>query len=293
MCCAWLFEPILGGQFRYSLGWYAGRTLQMAATYIVLLLFLSEKTALYANLARATIQRRGAFHARQIAMDAMAASIGHEITQPLAAVITNASAGILQAAEPQPDMKEVHATFSDIAAEGQRIKEIMGGVRAMFKDSTHDRQLLNLNKIVRDVLATAKPDLRHQGVAVKTNLDDDVPPVLGDSGQLHQVFLNLVTNALEAMPAVPGRPSVLTLNSRIMADSSAIAVTVEDTGTGITDKDSSRIFEPFFSTKVTGTGVGLTICRVIVEAHGGKLQVCANQPYGTIFRVILPRAGSE
>ena len=163
----------------------------------------------------------------------------------------------------------------------------------MFKKSAHDRQLLDLNKVVRDVLATVELELRLQRVTVKTDLDDDLPPVLADSGQLHQVFLNLITNALEAMGAVTGRPSVLTVSSGIVAGSSDIAVTVEDTGIGIADKDSGRIFEPFFSTKAAGTGVGLTICQVIIEAHGGKLQVSANQPYGTIFRVILPRGGNE
>jgi signal transduction histidine kinase len=206
---------------------------------------------------------------------------------------TNAGAGMRMAARAEPDMKEICATFSDIAEEGQRIKEIIGGVRAMFKKSAHDRQLLNINKAVRDALATAELDLRLQHVTVKTELDDDLPPVLGDSGQLHQVFLNLITNALEAMGAAIDRPSVLMVSSRVMAGTSDIAVSVEDTGIGIADMDSPRIFEPFFSTKVAGTGVGLTICQVIIEAHDGKLQVCRNEPYGTIFRVILPRGGNE
>ncbi len=163
----------------------------------------------------------------------------------------------------------------------------------MFKKSTHDRQLLDVNKVVRDVLATVELDLRLQRVIVKTDLDDDLPPVLADSGQLHQVFLNLVTNALEAMSGVAGRPSVLRVTSGIVAGSSDIAVTVEDTGVGIADKNSGRIFEPFFSTKAAGTGVGLTICQVIIEAHGGRLQVCANEPCGTIFRVSLPMGGDE
>jgi signal transduction histidine kinase len=295
-CCAWLVEVTLGGVFagsRYSLGWYTGRLYQMAATFTVLLLFLSETTALYANMARAAIQRRGARQARQIAMDAMAASIGHEIKQPLTAVITNANAGFRLATQAELDIQEVRATFSDIAAEGQRIKAIIGGIRTMFKKSDHDRQLLDVNQVVHDALATVALDLSLQRVIVETDLDHDLPPVLADSGQLHQVFVNLLTNAAEAMIAVAGRASVLTVRSGRMAGSSDIAVTVEDTGIGIADQDSRRIFEPFFSTKVSGSGVGLTVCQVIIEGHGGSLQVSANKPYGTIFRVSLPRGGDE
>ena len=292
MCCAWLFVMTIGALFagsRYCLGFYAGRIVQLAATFFVLLLFLSETTALYANLARASIQRRGARHARQIAMDAMAASIGHEISQPLTAILANAETGMRQLAKAEPDLNDVHATLAGIDADGRRISAIIGGVRTMFKGSAHDRQLLDVNEVLRDVLATVDLELRHQRVIVKTDLDDDLPPVLADSGQLHQVFLNLITNALEAMAPVAGRPSVLRLTSGIVAGSSDIAVTVEDTGVGIAAKDSARIFEPFFSTKSAGTGVGLTVCKVIVKAHGGSLEVRANAPHGTVFRVTLPR----
>jgi signal transduction histidine kinase len=235
--------------------------------------------------------QRRARHARQIAMDAMAASLAHEIRQPLTAVITNARAGLQQLTEPYPDLKEVRATLSDIGADGRRIAEIIGGVQEMFKSSTHDRQTLDVDKVVRDVLAIFEIDARVQRVIVQTDLNDDLPPVLGDSGQLRQLFLNLITNALEAMTDVSGRPSVLRVTSGIA--SSNIVVTVEDTGVGIADKDASRILEPFFSTKAAGTGVGLTICNVILKAHGGSLQVSANKPYGTIARVTLPAGGDE
>jgi signal transduction histidine kinase len=291
MCITWLFVGTLGAALagsRFSLGWYTARTVQMVATYFVLLLFLSENTALYASLARASFQRRGARQAQQIAMDAAAASIGHEIKQPLTAMLTNASACVLQLRKADPDLEEMRATVTDIAADARRIAQIISSVRTMFTQSTHDRQQLNLNSVVRDVLSTVELELHHYRVIVKTELDSDLPSILADSGQLYQVFLNLITNATEAMIGVTDRPCVLTVTSSIVAGSSDIAVTVEDTGVGIAAKESARIFEPFFSTKVSGTGVGLTICRVIVKAHAGKLEVRANKPYGTIFRVILP-----
>ena len=293
MCCAWLFVMIIGALFggsRYSLGFYAGRTVQMAATFFVLLLFLSETTALYANLARATIQRRGARHARQIAMDAMAASIGHEIRQPLTALLTNVSAGLGEMSKAEPDMDEVHGALSDIAEDAERIGEIIGGARTMFQNSTHDRQPLDVNKTVRDVLALVELDVLRQRVIVRTDLDADLPLVLGDGGQLHQVFLNLITNALEAMTGISGRLAVLRITSGM--ESSDVAITVEDTGVGIADKDKDRVLKSFFSTKPAGTGIGLTICQAVIKSHGGRLQVASNKPWGTIFRVTLP-AGSD
>jgi len=194
-------------------------------------------------------------------------------------------------AKAGPDMKEMHAIFSDMVAEGQRIGKIIGSVRTMFQGSTHDRQPLNLNTVIRDVLATVELELRLQRVMVKTGLDNNLPSVLADNGQMHQVFLNLITNAMEAMTGVTGRPCMLTVATGIETGASNIAVTVEDNGVGIAAKDRDHIFEPFFSTKAAGSGVGLTICRVIAEAHGGMLEVCANKPYGTIFRVILPVSG--
>jgi signal transduction histidine kinase len=296
VCCAWLLELSLGTLFagaRYNLGWYAARTFQLVATVIVLVLLLSETTALYASMARESIRRRDARYSRQIAMDAMAASIGHEIKQPLTAILANAGAGERLAAMAEPDMKEVQAIFSDIAAEGERMGKIISDVRMMFQKGTHERKLLDINNVIRDALATVEPDLHAQRVTVKTEMDDDLPPVLGNDGQLHQLFLNLIANALEAMSAVAGRSAVLMVRTFATAGFSDIAVTVEDTGVGIADTDSDRIFEPFFSTKAAGTGVGLTICRVIVEAHGGKLEVCTNKPSGTIFRVILPEGGED
>ncbi|HET7084660.1 MAG TPA: MASE4 domain-containing protein [Rhizomicrobium sp.] len=295
MCVAWLLERSLSGPLagaRYSFGWYAGHVFQMAAIFVILLLLLSETTTLYANMARASMQRRGARQTRQIAMDAMAASIGHEIRQPLTALRANANAGLRQAGKAEPDMTEVRAIFSDIDAEGRRIGEIIDGVRIMFGESTHDRRSLNLNTVVRDVLSMVQLEALLHHVVVKTSLENDLPPCLADSGQLHQVFLNLITNAIEAMAGVAGRPHVLTVTSRSLAGSSEIAVTVEDTGAGIADKDGCRIFEPFFSTKAAGSGVGLTICQVIIKAHGGRLEARANQPHGTVFCVILP-AGSD
>ena len=291
ICCAWLFETMMAAVIintRYSLGWYAGRTFGLIATLIVLLVLLSETTALYANLARSVMRRRGAREARLIAMDAMAASIAHEINQPLASMTTNANASLRWLTSATPDLDEAHACLKRIVDDGHRAGEIIGGIRSMFKKGAHGRLLLDANDLVREALTMVDLDLRNQRVSVTTDLRYGLPQLLADRGQLQQVFLNLIMNAIEAMGSGTDRARVLRVSSDIIQETSDVVVTVEDSGTGIGGRDKDRIFQPFFTTKSTGTGIGLTICRSIIESHGGTLRASANKPYGTIFQVTLP-----
>jgi signal transduction histidine kinase len=168
------------------------------------------------------------------------------------------------------------------------MSERIGGIRTMFKKDAHGRLLLGANDLVREVLAMVDLDLRNQRVSVTTDLCNNLSQLLADRGQLHQVFVNLIMNAIEAMGSVTDRARVLRIKSDISPESSDVVITVEDTGMGIADKDKDRIFEPFFTTKSTGTGIGLSICRSIIESHGGNLRASANKPYGTIFQVTLP-----
>ena len=291
VCCAWLLETTTATLFvgaRFSLGWYAGRIFGIAATFVVLLALLSETLALYANLAQSIIRRRGDRHARQIAMDAMAVSIVHEIKQPLAAIISNASAGRRWLKRATPDLSEAYSSFDGIANAGERMSEIVDGVRSMFKKGAHGQKLFDIAELVREILTMVDLDLRTQRIMVTTDLGNGLPQLLGDRGQLQQVFLNLISNAIEAMSSVTDRARDLRIRSFLIQESSEVAITVEDSGIGIEDESSNRVFEPFFTTKSTGIGVGLTICRVIVEAHGGSLQASANEPYGAVFRITLP-----
>ena len=168
------------------------------------------------------------------------------------------------------------------------MNEIVGGIRSMFKKSAHGQILLDVNELVRETLTMIDLDLRTYGISVKTDLRNGVPQLLGDRGQLQQVFLNLISNAIEAMSSVTDRARNLQVRTNVVPESSDVVVTVEDSGTGLGGEDKDRIFEPFFTTKSTGTGVGLTICRVIIESHGGSLVASANKPYGAIFEVTLP-----
>jgi C4-dicarboxylate-specific signal transduction histidine kinase len=273
---------------RYSLGFYAGRAFGIIATFIVLLVLLSETTAVYAQLAQSVARQRRDRQARQIAMDAMAASIAHEINQPLAAMVTNANAAVRWLTRATPDLDRTLTSLNYIVDDGHRVKEVIAGIRSMFQKGAHGRVLLSANDLIREVLKMVDGDLRAQQVSVETELRDDLPQLLADRGQLQQVFLNLITNAIEAMGPITDRARVFRVRSDIFQESSQIVVAVEDTGTGIEIKDRDQIFEPFFTTKATGTGIGLSICRMIIESHGGSLRASANKPYGTIFHVILP-----
>ena len=291
VCCAWLLETATATLFvgaRYELGWYAGRSFGIAATFVVLLVLLSETLVLYASLARSIIRQRNERHAQKIAMDAMAASIVHEINQPLGAMIINAETGLSLLKSPAPDLNEACSVFDDIVNDGRRMNEIIGGIRSMFKKGAHGQMLLDVNELIRETITMIDLDLRTYGISVKTDLRNGVPQLLGDRGQLQQVFLNLISNAIEAMSSVTDRARNLQVRTNVVPESSDVVVTVEDSGPGLGSEDKNRIFEPFFTTKSTGTGVGLAICRVIIESHGGSLVALANKPYGAIFEVTLP-----
>lgn len=291
MCCTWLLELTMTAVLlntRYSVGWYASRLYTLTASIVVLLVLLSETTALYANLARSVMRQRGDRQARQIAMDAMAASIAHEVNQPLAAMVANADAALLLLVQATPNLHELRAALEDIVNNGHRASEVIGGIRSMFQKDVHGRLALDANDIVREVLTMVELDLRNYRVSVTTDLRENLPQLFADRGQLHQVFLNLIMNAIEAMGSVTNRARVLRVNSDIVQEPPGVVVAIEDSGTGIKGEDRERIFEPFFTTKSTGTGIGLAVCRSIIESHGGSLRVSAHKPHGTIFQVTLP-----
>jgi signal transduction histidine kinase len=291
MCCAWLFVATMAVTLigsRFSLGWYAGRIFELIATFTVLLALLSETTTLYASLARSIMRQRANRHARQIAIDAMAASIAHEISQPLAGMLTNANASLRWLTRAAPDLDEARAAIGNIVNEGHRVREVIGGIRSMYRKGAHGRHLLGANDLVREALTMVEVDLRTHRVSVTTDLRDGLPQLVADRGQLQQVFLNLIMNAIEAMGSVTDRARVLRVSSGVTQDSSDVFVIIEDSGTGLQSESKERIFEPFYTTKPTGTGIGLTICQKIIDSHGGSLRASTNKPYGTIFQVTIP-----
>jgi signal transduction histidine kinase len=293
MCCAWLAELVVTSSIstRFSFGFYASRLFSFFAVFSVLLILLSETMSLYANLIYSTLRRRSSTEGRQIAMDAMAASVAHEVNQPIAAMTFNSEAALLMLEQKPPNLGEARAALEAIVADGARAGAVVASLRAMFKRDTHQRVAIDMNELLQDVLKIVDTDIRSQQILVSTELARSLGRVFADRAQLQQVFLNLFVNAIEAMRGITDRSRLLQIKSDVIQGRSGILVTVGDSGTGIDSKDKTRILEPFFSTKPTGTGIGLAICKSIVEAHGGHIRVSDNHPQGTIFHVALPDEG--
>ena len=239
-----------------------------------------------AEEAARTAQSELAQVARLTAMGEMSASIAHEVNQPLAAIVANGNAGLRWLANAAPDLDEVRATLKRIVNDGHRAGKVISGVRTLFKKNVQARGPIDINDLMREVLSLERGELEGRHVMVETELGQ-IPQVIADRAQLQQVFLNLVTNALDAMGAVSDRPRVLRLRSE-RCEPGKIMVTVHDSGPGIERKNINRIFEPFFTTKSNGTGMGLSICRSVVESHGGQLMASHGHPHGAVFQIVLP-----
>jgi PAS domain S-box-containing protein len=225
--------------------------------------------------------------ARFTTVGAMTASIAHELRQPLAAIITNGNAGLRWLDRPTPDLTEVRAALQRMVSEGHRTSEIISSIRAMFGKGQQQRNSVSIDDLIREVLSILLGDLKSCGIALRLELLDGVHPVEADRVQLRQVLLNLVTNAMDAMKAVEDRPRVLQIRSEGL-EQKWVVIGVQDTGTGISTENMDRIFDAFFTTKSHGMGLGLSICRSIVEAHGGWLSASAAHPHGSTFQVMLP-----
>jgi C4-dicarboxylate-specific signal transduction histidine kinase len=225
--------------------------------------------------------------ARRTTLAAMSGAIAHEIRQPLGAIVTNANAGLRWLNRPAPDLDEVRDTLTHIVADGHRASEVIQSVRAMFAKGDHAGTPLDTNELIRETIALASNELEAARVVVDLELHEQLPLISAHRGQLQQVVLNIITNAADAMRTIDDRARVLRVRSRSF-DLNGVAVSVQDSGTGIDPKNIDRVFDAFFTTKTNGMGMGLAICRSIVEAHGGNLSVSPGVPHGSVFHIVLP-----
>jgi len=217
----------------------------------------------------------------------LTASIAHEINQPLAAVIANADACLSWLQRNPPDLNAARRSVDWIIEDGKRASDIIHHVRALAKQTDIEMVPLDASTVVREAVALVQREMASHAVSVRMELSSALPGIFGDRIQLQQVLINLIMNGIEAMEGVDDRPRELTIRSEADGDH-AVLVSVADCGAGICEKAIDRLFMPFFTTKSSGMGMGLSICRSIVEAHGGRLAAAPNQGHGATFRITLP-----
>ena len=220
-------------------------------------------------------------------MGELSASIAHEVNQPLSAIVANGIACRRLLAAAKPDFEEAKETLEDIISDGRRASAVVGRVRQLAKKSTPERAAVDVNRAISEVLALTRQELQRSRVTARAELDPNLPPVMADRVQVQQVVLNLVMNGIDAMRGVKDRARVLRVKSAA-TPAAAVAVTVEDTGIGFGDNDPEHVFETFYTTKEDGMGMGLSISRSIVQAHGGRLWASAGAPIGAVFGFTLP-----
>jgi two-component system sensor histidine kinase/response regulator len=242
------------------------------------------------ELALAEVRIELARIARIATMGELTASIAHEINQPLAAVVTNASASLRWLALQPPNLDEARAAATRTVREANRAGEVIGRIRALLKKEPPQMGQLQLNEVIQQVLALSRHELARAGITVQTELAPEVPALHGDRVQLQQVMLNLIMNAIDAMAVTTDGPRKLLIKSASVPE--GVLVQVQDFGQGVVAREAERIFEPFFTTKPQGIGMGLSISRSIIEAHGGQLWVTPGSPHGAVFQFILPKAKS-
>ncbi len=279
--------------------YYAGLATSMTYAVMALRGHLAEDLTSGVMALRASEERKRAQDALQAAqaelaratsftaMGQMAASIAHEINQPLAAIVANGNAALRWLANRMPDLDEARAALKRIVNDGHRASEVIASIRAMFKKDIQEKASLDVNQLIREVLVLVHAELQSQRVSVHTELMEDLPQVLADRVQLQQVIMNLTMNAVEAMGSITNRARVLRVKSEV-DESHDVLMTVEDSGTGIDPKDINRIFDAFFTTKYHGLGMGLSICRSIIEAHNGRLWASPGVHHGSVFHLALP-----
>jgi PAS domain S-box-containing protein len=221
-------------------------------------------------------------------MGELSASIAHEVNQPLSGVVSNGSACLRWLAGDTPNVKEAREAARRIVRDGKRAADIIARIRALTRNTVENQENLDLNETILEILRLVGDESKRRDVIIRTSFAEEVCPVVGDRVQLQQVVLNLVMNGLEAMSTITDRPRELVITST-NADQNCAEVTIQDSGIGLDPDKSARIFEAFYTTKPTGMGMGLSICRSILHAHGGRLWATANDGPGTTFHFTLPK----
>ncbi|MFL6689843.1 MAG: ATP-binding protein [Alphaproteobacteria bacterium] len=280
-----ILVPILYRLDRFTLGFYLGRSYALLAGCTVLIALLTETATLYTRLASASALRARGETDRLSSVEAATAAMAHELRQPLTAVAVNSEAVRVLLRHTPPDLAEVRAAVADIIESNSRAANIISSIRHLLKRDAHTASEVQINELVRETLALCKNDLQARGISVSAKYASAAPCVSGDRNQLQQVLSNLIMNAVDSMQAQPPGERNLRLTTTRRGDS--ILVSVQDSGPGISTDTRERVFDPFFTTKAHGLGLGLAICKSIVQEHQGDLRL-ADSSDGCVFEIALP-----
>jgi signal transduction histidine kinase len=278
----------LGVGTRFSVGWWVGRAFGLVSAGIVMLALLAETTTLHARLLKSLMAESRAKDARATMLEALSAALAHELNQPLASIVTSANAATRWLERPQPDLAEVSARLRRITADGHCAAAIITSIRQTFGKRARPYEPVDPAALIGDAVQLMRADAKLVEAGFHVDVAPDLPPIRGDAVALRQALLNLLANALDAVASVDKRSRMVQVSCRSHAG--GLTISVADCGVGLQDEE--RVFEPFYSSKRQGMGLGLAICRVIVDAHGGQVEVIPNVPRGAVFKIILPAAPS-
>jgi C4-dicarboxylate-specific signal transduction histidine kinase len=261
--------------------------------YIGVLVDITDRRRAEGALRNAHEMQMQLAHANRVAtMGQLTASIAHEVTQPIAATLADAQAALRWLGAQSPNLEEVREALDSIVRDANRAGEVIGRIRALIRKAPRRKDSVDINEAIREVIELTRGEVVKNGVSVCTELPDGLPLIEGDRVQLQQVVLNLIVNAVQALGTLADGTRELLITTA-QAKPHEVLVAVKDSGAGLAADDLEHILEPFYSTKLDGMGMGLAICRSIVEAHGGRLWVEANEPRGAVFRFTLPIAKQQ
>jgi signal transduction histidine kinase len=286
--CLFLIEVSLSyypDPVRFSVGWYTVRIIGFLSSSLVLIVLLHEISMLYTRLLGAVLAQRREREVRLLTGDAVAASIAHEVRQPLTAMVTTADAGLRFLDRATPNLDRAKEAFRRIVADGHRAGQVIRGIRDNFRSDPGDMDVVDVAVLIHDALRLCRGDLDKHQIVVQADSISKLLQVRGNRIQLQQVLLNLIMNAIDAMSGVDGGRKLSITSTPDL--NGHVAISVADNGTGIDAQEIDRIFAPLYSTKADGMGMGLAICRSIIEKHDGRLWSTSNKPRGTVFHVAL------
>jgi signal transduction histidine kinase len=288
---ALISELIINGTLisaRFTLGWYVSRLFSIVTSTIVLVVLLEETTRLYGLLARSNAMLRREQNNRLMTLEALASSISHEVRQPLTGIVARGDALLRFLGGTPPKLDKVGSAAEGIIAAAHRASQILDDIRNLFGTVERLQSPVDMNDLAVKALGALDSELKSHNVTTRIQLASQLPPIMGHTGQLQEVIVNLIQNAVDAMDSVDDDRRVLQVRTKYNGGE-AISVEIEDTGPGIEPKKSDNIFDAFFTTKPHGMGLGLAICRMIIERHEGQLVTSSANPHGAIFRIKLPQ----